>query len=194
MADVAENNWLGLVAIGDEDAFRSLYDEYAGKVYAMAVYYLKSPLEAQDVVQDVFLKIWEKSAELDTIHNFRAWLRVLTRNHLINSLQRKIPSNFKENMAGREFADNAPTPLQRFDHNETAGMIRRAVEALAPRQQQVYRMSRDSNLTFQEIGRELGISPHTVKEHMSAALRNIRDYLEEHFGPLGLLIFILLNR
>jgi RNA polymerase sigma-70 factor (family 1) len=189
-----ENNWLGLVAAGNERAFRSVYDEYAGKVYALAFYYLKSPLAAPDVVQDVFLKVWEKRTDLPAINNFPAWLRTLTRNYLINSLQKKIPANFQEDVSGREFVASGLLPSGQLDYKEMTGLIREAVNALPPRQQQVYRLSREKDLRINEIASEMGISYNTVREHMSVALKSIRAYLEEHYGTLGLLVWIVLQQ
>ncbi len=186
-----ENNWLRLVAAGNERAFRSLYDEHAGKVYALAFSYLKSPLAAQDVVQDVFLKIWEKRSDLSSVNNFPGWLRILTRNHLINSLQKKIPANFQEDISRLEFAEKGLPPSGQLDYKEMAGIIRQAVGALPFRQQQVYKLSRDKDLTHNEIAAELDISYNTVREHMAAALKSIRAYLEEHYGAMGVLIWIL---
>jgi RNA polymerase sigma-70 factor (ECF subfamily) len=185
-----ENNWLELVAAGNERAFRSLYDEYAGSVYALAFSYLKSPLAAQDVVQDVFLKIWEKRGDLSSVSNFPGWLRILTRNYLINSLKKKIPTSFKEDISRLEFAEKGLPPSGQLDYKEMASIIRQAVHALPPRQQQVYKLSRDKDFTLNEIAAELGISYNTVREHMTAALKNIRTYLEEHYGTMGLLIWI----
>jgi RNA polymerase sigma-70 factor (family 1) len=189
-----ENNWLGLVAAGNERAFRSLYDEYAGKVYALAFSYLKSPLAAQDVVQDVFLKVWEKRSDLPVVNNFPAWLRILARNHLINTLQRKIPANFQEDVSGREFVAGGLLPSGQLDYKEMTGLIQEAVRALPPRQQQVYRLSREKEISLKEIASEMGISYNTVREHMSVALKSIRAYLEEHYGTIGLLVWLVLQQ
>jgi hypothetical protein len=67
-----DGNLLKLIADGDETAFRQLYDLYAGKIYTLAVTYLKSPLLAQDIVQEVFIKVWEKRTQLYEVKNFPA--------------------------------------------------------------------------------------------------------------------------
>ncbi len=71
-------------------------------------------------------------------------------------------------------------------------LIREAVEKLSPRQQQVYRMSREQGITLQQIALQLGISYDTVREHMSNALKSIRAYLEEHYGEISLLLWLLI--
>lgn len=193
MSDTQEKKWLGLAAAGDERAFRYLYDQYGNKVYTMAISYLKSPLEAQDVVQDIFLKVWEKRSDLSQLNSFPAWLHVLTRNYLINSLQKKIPTNFQEDLSKQDIAENRLLPAEQLDVKEMAVLIQQAVNSLSPRQQQVYRLSRESGMTLNKIASELGLSYDTIREHMNNALRNIRVYLKDHYGEIGLLIWFLLK-
>lgn len=192
MSDAAENIWLIRVAAGEETAFRYLYDQYAAKVYTMALSYLKSPLEVQDAVQDIFVKVWEKRALLPEVNNFPAWLHVIARNHLINSLQKKIPSNFQQELAGQEPLEDHRLPAQQLDMKEMSQLIREAVNKLSPRQQQVYRMSREQGITLNQIATQLGISYDTVREHMNNALKNIRAYLEEHYGEISILLWLLI--
>lgn len=169
-------NLLNLIAGGDETAFRQLYDLYAGKIYTLAVTYLKSPLAAQDIVQEVFIKIWDKRATLHEIENFPAYLHVMSRNLLIDQLQKKLPAYSENN-----WTDNTQ---QQLDYRELETLIRRSVEQLPFRQQQIYRLSRDHHLTHRQIAQELGISYDTVREHMSKALKSIRAILEKYYGNI----------
>ncbi|MET7000435.1 RNA polymerase sigma factor [Chitinophaga defluvii] len=192
MSDAAANIWLKRVAAGEETAFRHLYDQFSAKVYTMALSYLKSPLEVQDAVQDIFIKVWEKRALLPEVDNFPAWLHVIARNHLINSLRKKIPSNFQQELTHQEPVEDHRLPAQQLDMKEMSQLIREAVEKLSPRQQQVYRMSREQGITLQQIALQLGISYDTVREHMNNALKSIRAYLEEHYGEISLLLWLLI--
>ncbi|HSC38953.1 MAG TPA: RNA polymerase sigma-70 factor [Chitinophagaceae bacterium] len=183
------------VAAGEEEAFRHLYDLFADKVYTMAVSYLKSPLDAQDVIQDVFLKVWEKRNALTEVNNIAAWLHVLTRNHLINLLQKKIPSRAGENTSLQDTPAEGQEPGQQLDIKEMSSLICAAVNGLPHRQQQVYRLSREQGMTLQQIAASLGLSYDTIREHMNYALKNIRFYLQRHYGKTGpLLILFLLQQ
>lgn len=162
---------------------------YAGKVYTMAIGYLKSPVEAQDVVQEIFVKIWEKRDSVTEIGNFPAYLHVIVRNLLINKLQKKIPV-FSPNELALQVPEDRHLPHQQLDYRELTELIAAAIAQLPPRQQQVYCLSREKGLNHQQIAKELGLSYDTVREHMSKALKNIRYSLEKQYGQYGLLLWL----
>lgn len=184
-----DQDLLRLIAQGCEQSFRKLYDLYAGKVYTMAIGYLKSPMEVQDALQEIFVKIWEKRDSLVGIDNFPAYLYIITRNLLINRLQKKIPVFSQDELSLQAIPDNRHLQ-QQLDYRELAVLIARAIAQLPQRQQQVYRLSREQGLDHQQIAKELGLSYDTVREHMSKALKNIRASLEKQYGQFGLLFWL----
>jgi len=186
-----DRDLLRFIARGCEQSFRKLYDQYAGKIYTMAMSYLKSPVAAQDTVQEVFTKIWEKRNDLTGIDNFPAYLHIVTRNLLINQLQKKIPFVSHDELIQQAIPEDRHLPHQQLDYRELVALISQAVEQLPPRQQQVYRLSREQGLNHQQIAKELSLSYDTVREHMSKALKNIRASLEKQYGQFGLLLCLL---
>lgn len=186
-----DHNLLRSIARGCEQSFRILYDQYAGKIYTMAISYLKSPVAAQDTVQEVFIKIWEKRNDLTGIDNFPAFLHVVTRNLLINQLQKKIPLVNHDDLIQQTIPEDRHLPHQQLDYRELVSLISQAVEQLPQRQQQVYRLSREQGLNHQQIAEELSLSYDTVREHMSKALKNIRASLEKQYGQFGLMFCLL---
>lgn len=185
-----DQNLLQSIAKGCEESFRKLYDLYAGKIYSMATGYLKSPMAAQDVVQEVFVRIWQKRDSLTTIDNFPAYLHVITRNLLINHLQKKIPLFGLNELTRQAIPEDRHLPQQQLDYRELTVLISRAVAQLPPRQLEVYRLSREQGLSHQQIARQLNLSYDTVREHMSKALKNIRASLEKQYGLYGLLLWL----
>jgi RNA polymerase sigma-70 factor (family 1) len=179
------------IARGCEQSFRVLYDQYAGKVYTMAISYLKSPVAAQDIVQEVFIKIWEKRNDLTEIDNFPGYLHVVARNMLINQLQKKIPLVNRDELIQQAIPEDRYLPHQQLDYRELVSLISQAIERLPPRQQQVYRLSRERGLNHLQIAKELSLSYDTVREHMSKALKNIRTSLESQYGQFGLFFCLL---
>lgn len=146
-------------------------------------------MEVQDVLQEVFVKIWEKRDSLIEIDNFPAYLYIITRNLLINRLQKKIPVFNQDELSLQAIPDDRHLQHQ-LDYRELAVLISRAITQLPPRQQQVYRLSKEQGLNHQQIAKELGLSYDTVREHMSKALKNIRASLEKQYGQLGLLFWL----
>ena len=176
---------LQLLAEEDEAAYRRLYDRYAGKIFSIAYSYLKSHTAAQDIVQDIFLKIWTKRKELSGLNNFEGWVRMVTRNLLIDTL-RKLAREKK--LLQRQLTQKDEDPLQPVVDNETAAIIRRGIDQLSPRQREVYLLAREQGFSYNDIANQLSLSPETVKEHMKQALRHLKMYIREYLAILTYLL------
>ena len=177
-----ENTGLGqLLAEGSEYAFTQLFDRYRGKVYSVAWHYLKSPVLAEEIVQDVFLKIWLKRQELARVNNIEDFLFIITRNLIFDRM--KVRSY--ETAAQRELPGSA-TFVDDSDHrlrqNQCEALLSEALELLPPRQQEVYRMAKINGLSHEAIAGELQVSRLTVKKHMAEALKSIRNYLKHYLS------------
>jgi RNA polymerase sigma-70 factor (family 1) len=177
-----------MVSAGDEKAFRQIYEQYWNRIYTMALLYFKSPVAAQDMVQEVFLKVWVNRSELPAINSFGAWLHITARNFLISSLRKKTTQYVWGMEDNGSVPDQEPSADERLAMKETAGLIRRAIEQLPPQQQKIYRMSREQGLKLTEIAAALDLSHNTVREHMSKALKSIRTYLLRHL-EIGIILF-----
>ena len=179
------------IANGDEIAFRSIYELYWDKIYSSALSYLKSPLAAQDAVQEVFLKLWINRKQLPAVKNFGGYLTIITRNLIIDGLRRKLPLH--SSTVEDDAEEKEAIPDQQLEAKEMATHIRKAVSLLTPSQQQVYNLSREKGLPLKEVAAHLNISYNTAREHMSQALKGIRKYLKEHLGNLYLLALLFIN-
>lgn len=183
-----ENELLLRVSKGDEEAFRILYDLYRNKIFFITWKLTHIETLAEDVVQEVFIKLWLHKEELSGINYFNSYLNILTRNHIFNHL-RKLAN---EEAYLRELnAKEAYATHDSFDtlvNNELQNLLNRAVALLPPRQKKVFFLSRIEGLKHKEISAHLHISRSTVKSHMMEALRFIKGYLIHHRGPL---IFLL---
>lgn len=148
----------------------------------------KSEALAEDLVQDVFVQVWLKRAELPKIGQFGDWLFIVARNRVLNELQKRSrEAPFTESLL-EYFQDQRRTPEQIFLQREAGRLIHESIERLAPQQQAVYRMSREQGMSHEAIADALGISKNTVHNHLTQALRNMRAYLESHSD--GLLLWI----
>ncbi|WP_316838786.1 RNA polymerase sigma-70 factor [Pedobacter gandavensis] len=182
-----EQELLEEVAGGNEFAFKLLYEKYAGKVYTMGMNYLKSPFLAQDAVQEVFVKVWKNREQLTTLNSFPAWLTTISRNQLINDLQRLVPMESLEAIPPDDASQHQATTVNDIDFRELEKAIKIGLNSFSPRQQQIYNLSREEGLSHKQIAAQLNISYDMVREHMSNALRNLRKFLENHYTHLLLL-------
>jgi RNA polymerase sigma-70 factor (ECF subfamily) len=174
------------VSKGNETAFAELYNLHWNKVYSIALLYLKSPDAAMDIVQETFLKVWTKREDLPELESFSAWLHTMARNLVIDSFRKKETYE-KHILQAAAKEEGTFLPDQQLDSKQTAFFIHQAINNLPPRQQQVYKLSRIDGLKRSEVAERMNISPDTVREHMSKALKSVRAYLKEHLKLLILL-------
>lgn len=179
------------IASGDERAFYELYQRYSARCYSMALSYLRSAFTAQDAVQEIFSKVWQQREALPGIDNFEAWLTTITKNVLINQLKKMIPVSFIQDDDQLPDITATQSTNSYIDYRELEKFLQRAIDQLPQRQREVYWLSRTEGLSHKEIAAKLNISYNTTREHMSQALKNIRDYLEKNYGALGLLIALI---
>jgi len=187
-----ESKLLLLLAEDSEYAFQLLYDRHRKRIYQTALRYLKSPILAQEVVQDVFLKFWFHRKNLNPAQPLEAWLYAITKNNLINRLK-KIANEWKA-MQGlghisEASVNNIENNLQNAQYQH---LLKKALAQLSEQQQKVFTLSRNQQYTYQEIAEQLQISPLTVKTHMSRALTTIKKFFADHGIIFSSTIFFLL--
>lgn len=183
-----EKDLINLVAKGNELAFSQLFERYQDKVYKTAFFYLKTETAAEEVVQEVFLKIWQKRQSLSEVIYFTSWLLKLTKHHIIDHL-RKIA---RESAALEKLEQRLPQPDNTTDfrarHYQYQLLVKEAVSNLSPKQKDVFKLVKEQGLSYEEAGKQMGLSPLTVKTHVARALQSIREFLQKH----GEIYFILL--
>jgi RNA polymerase sigma-70 factor (ECF subfamily) len=174
-----ERKMLQLLSEGSEYAFSLIFDRYRQKVYSIAWKFSNTNDMAEEVVQDVFLRVWLKRQEMNEVQNLEAWLFILTRNLLFDRLK----SQSYETMA-RKACANPNISVNDADHvlrhRECQELIMEAVNRLPQRQKEIYQMAKISGLSHESIARELHLSHLTVKKHMAVALKSIRKYLQKY--------------
>lgn len=173
-----------------ELAFRKLYEKYYRDIYAFGFSLLKSKARAEDLVQEVFLKVWINKKTLDPDLSFRSFIFTITRNLAFNTLSRAANSrNLKEEIFYKSQKNTNTTDHKLRDANYKR-LKEKALSELTPRCKQVFQMSRYEGKTYREIGDELGVSENTVRNQMSTALATIRDYLIKHGDIVFLMMFL----
>jgi RNA polymerase sigma-70 factor (ECF subfamily) len=181
---------LSRVQQGDEEAFGQLLQRHAGNLYAQALAYTKSSEVAQDIVQDVFLKIWARRSGLAGISSFEDYLFVMARNRIISVMRKKLMLPLGDGMQDL-IPDDGPSAEQRLSLKQAEDILENGIALMPPQRQQVFRMSRKEGLSYAEIGERLGISTSTVKGHIIQALSFLRDHLREQGAlPAGLILLL----
>ena len=167
---------------GDAKAFASLYRTHWNQVFRFSRLYLKNDEDAEDVVQEVFIRLWQIHERIHPDGNFSGLLFIITRNLIFNRFHKQInPLSFKVSvLAALESSDDIESEVSARD---LAEYIDRLIDLMPARQRQVFNMSRrvDAHLilgkSYREIAEELNLSQKTVEAHMHEALRFLRDNL-----------------
>ena len=189
-----EKALLTQIVQGNETAFRIVFDHYRDALYSFALKVVQHEVIAEEIVQDVFVKIWMNRQGLSAIRNFADFLFIITRNHTLNSL-RRLAKEKKLTIAATgqlpmEAISAEATILQR-DYDR---VLQQAIDRLPPQQKLVFTLSRLQGLSREEIAAQLNISAGTVKAHMKQAIRSIRSYFKDHNNAiLCLMIAILIQ-
>jgi RNA polymerase sigma-70 factor (ECF subfamily) len=189
--DISDQTLLAGISTGDEVAFRCLFDRYRGRIYTYALRLSENTSLADEVVQDVFLKVWLKRTDLPGVENFNAWLYAIARNRMFDMMKQQArEQQTRESVLqeGESYANNAERSLL---EKEQQVLLRDALAKLSPRQQLIYNLSRDRGMKHEEIANTLNISRNTVKTHLVHALRVIKDHISPYINAIVIGISLL---
>jgi RNA polymerase sigma-70 factor (family 1) len=179
------------LADGNEAAFRLIFSKYVDRIHQTALYYLRSDALAEEVVQDIFMRVWLKKEELRQVHHFEGWLFIMSKNYLLNYLEKLAVERKALHSLGRSLPRAEETTDFRVADHQYENLLHKAIISLSPMQKDVYRMAREEQLSYEQIGQKLGISSLTVKTHMGRALRHIRQFFRAYGETLKLLIILI---
>lgn len=183
--------WFRQIAGGDETAFRNLFDTYWEHLYSVALMLTKSEALAEDIVQEIFLKIWNKRTELPEVEKPDSYLFIIARNHIYNVLKQQQREEQYNKHILDWFEGSKQNPESELLFKESAELLSKAVANLSTQQRAVYKLAREQGLSYHEVAAQLNISTNTVKNHLSIALKYIREYLRHHASPTVMLIALL---
>lgn len=174
-----EKSLLIEVAEGDELAFRKLFDLYKERFYAVALKMTRSDAVAEDIVQDVFMNIWNKREGLVNVDN--------PSSYFFTAVYRRIYHHYRKIALEKKLLQTAPVVKESVNTtdemvlaHESKKLISQAISKLRPQQQLVFKLTKQEGLSREDIAQQLKISPNTVKNHLADALKFIRAFLQNH--------------
>lgn len=184
--DTDETALLLRIAEGDEQAFSSLFVAWATPLAAIAMKILKNEYARQEVVQEVFIKVWLHRDKLHKVEHLGAWLRKITVNQSLLALQRHAAND--KRLEAIQIAQNPIDNTSTLELKEIRRLVHEAIESLPPQRKIIYHLNRVEGKTTREIAAELQLSHGYVRNALSAALAIIRERLTAS----GLLTLLLL--
>lgn len=164
----------------NEQAFRGLYDAYSAGIYAVALHHLKQAPLAEDVVQTVFLKVWESRVSLKEIRHFPSWLYTISRNTIISTLRKQGSQETYRNYLIERMNLYTESPETAFIKQDIRSLIQKAITELTPQQRLAFQLQREEGLSYDAIGKRMGVATNTVRAHLYKAHQFLRTYLQTH--------------
>jgi len=190
--DFAESDYLRRLKQDDERAFDALFRHYSALVYRFAYSYLKSRPAAEEIVQECFIKIWEKRAQLRDDLPLKGYLFTTAHHAVLNELRR---DQHHLRLHGQVAAAAGPASVaNEAEYQEMEALYQAALDRLPPKQREVFVLSRQLGLSYPEIAERQGVSVKTVEAHIMQALKTMRSYFRLHGGGvLGILLTLVLG-
>lgn len=187
----SENELLSLVAAGDRQAFTRLYSQYLDAAYHYVYLFTKSKDNTEEILQDVFVKIWENREKLAEVQTFKNYLFKAAKNRVLDEV-RKEQVRYRvltEIKRGRTVHDESTADT--LAYKDYYRVVQQAIEKLPPKRKLIFRLNTENGLSHDEIAAQLGVSKSMVKNQLYKAYDFVRHYLSQHGGLSLPVIFLL---
>ncbi len=162
----------------DEAAFRQVFDRYGKKVYRYIIHYVKVGVEAEDITQNVFLRIWEKRGQLDPEKSFEGFIFTIAYRAVMDHFRtnpKRLQSLFPVDLLTDSIVSTVGADAL-LNHHQLESIYQQALHALPPKRKEIFLLSRHGGLTNRQIAEQLGISIKTVESQMTAALTFLKNF------------------
>lgn len=165
----------------DMNAYKALYELLYPRLHRFSVAIVKSPETAEEIVSDVFIKLWELRRKLGEIQRLGVYLYTVTKNLSLNYITRRSETP----LANLDLDDVSTVvelrgPLEQFISAETIAEIRRAINDLPPRARIIFQLTREDGMKYKEVAAVLGISVLTVRNQLALAIKRLAQALPDH--------------
>jgi RNA polymerase sigma-70 factor (family 1) len=174
---------------GNEDAFATLYVLHQSAVYHFILKFVNSASMAEDLQQEVFLKVWEQRRHFAEVHNFRAYLFIIARNHTLNMLKKALRSDTAASEVINGFYHLRNPVEDQLQDKEYQAFLQKILATLPPRTREIFRRCREQGQSYEEVAHALGISRNAVKNHMVLSMKILSTAVKRDLG-ISLALFL----
>jgi RNA polymerase sigma-70 factor, ECF subfamily len=166
------------IKAGDEKAFEALFRRYYAHLCLYATQILKNPSAAEEIVQELFVRFWEKREETEIETSLKNYLFRAVKNHCLNYIKH---NQIKREYSQKFLAENEPFSAE-YDFESQTELFRKieeSISALPEKRQEIFRLSRQEGLKYREIAEKMNISIKTVETQMGLAIKTLREKLRD---------------
>lgn len=193
-AEIADSILIPAVRKGDHHAFDQLFRKYSPALYSFVFSIIKDEPGSEEIVQDTFLKIWEKRDELQTGFSFKSYLFTIAVNAAKKGYRKKLRENKYKQELATELGHNGSTDLSVIEYRNLLDYVNLIIERLPPARREIFIMSRKDGLQNAAIAKILNISEQTVKNQLVSAHKFMVAEAKKSRNELGFLFFCLFCR
>jgi len=166
---------------GNKLAFSQLFRMYYPRIYSFIFQLLRDKTLAEEITQDVFLRLWINREKLDPDLSFGSYLFTIAKNIVLNFYKKRDVEQRYIEQTVRSFDTESIDPEEDFYYKDLLSIIDKAVNEMPPQQRKVFRLSREEGLLNAEIAEKLGISKRTVEKHISTSLNSLRKVIGKNY-------------
>jgi RNA polymerase sigma-70 factor (ECF subfamily) len=188
-----EKNVLERLSQGSELAFAKLYETYSARLFGNLLKMTKSETVAQEILQEVFITIWDNRQSIDPEKSFRSYLFKIAENKVYDFLRKAVRDKKLHTQILATTTIQYTHIEEKLLAKENISMVQSAIKALSPQRQQVFRLCKMEGKSYEEVSTLLGISTSTISDHIVKATRSIHQYIDTTYGVTTciLLLFFL---
>jgi RNA polymerase sigma-70 factor (family 1) len=164
------------ISEGDERAFQLIYKRYSRRMLSFAGKVVKSPHVAEEIVQEVFIRLWEQREVLAEVKNPENYIFIVIRNKSFNYLRAAANEQSRREQLWEALEQRASDFYTTLEAQESEQLFEKILAKLSPQQRKIFRMSREEGFSHQQIADELLLSKKTIKKHVADALKIFKAY------------------
>ncbi len=190
MAKQSDSELADKIKSGQLKAFDQLYERYSQNLYRFARSLLKNHEDAEEVVQEVFYRVWNKRKDLSVRKSFQSFLFTIAYNVIIDQLRKRVKDQKYEQFLVNQAQRNLINSEDDLEFQDLKNEVEYAIYELPQKRKQIYQMSREEGLSYKEIADRKQIKIKTVENHINLALRHIRKRLGRKDINIVLFLFL----
>jgi len=182
-----------LLKKGDMKAFDIIYRRYSRRLFGFVYRYVKQETDTEEIVQEVFVKIWKSRDKLNVYSSFESFLFTIAHNATVNLLKKRATEQkYIDHVKSLQHIQEAYEMTDEIHYKELKQKFQGLLDELSPRQREIFQLSREEGLSNKEIAGRLGISVQTVKNHLVTALSFLKNKLDNGLLISGLFVSLFL--
>lgn len=177
---------------GNVEAFEQLYEVYSRRLFGNLVKLTKSKTVAQEILQELFIKIWDNRENIDPCNSFRSYLFKIAENQVYDFLRKSVRGKKLQKQILASTKTQYTYIEEKLVAKENTSIIHEAIKALSPQRQLVFQLCKIEGKSYEEVSNILGISTSTISDHIVKGTRSVHQYINTKYG-ISTCVFLLFS-